>query len=123
MQYFNFRRLIEKYKSEFKAITLSDGYYNDMGDFVKSESEEKVIYGAVISHKESKIFRSDGTLTAKDRRLFMLEPLDTKLHGLKAIFENGVYRIEDCTENAKFTGVYAYTLKYQSAFKDKEGIT
>lgn len=121
MKYFNFRRLIEKYASEFKLITLSDGYFNDMGDFVKSESEEVVIQGAVISHRESKVFRSEGTLTAKDKRLFTLEPLDDKLHGLKAIFEEGVYRIEDCTENAKFTGVYAYTLKYQSAFKDTKG--
>lgn len=119
MQYFNFRRLINKYKSEFKAITLIDGYYDDAGDWVKAQETKTEIYGAVISFKQSKIYRSEGTLTTKDKRLFTLEPIETALLGSKAIFESGVYSIEDETENAKFTGVYAYTLKYVSAFKEE----
>ena len=118
MQYFNFSRLINKYKSQFSAITLTDGYYDDAGDWVEGTKIKTVLYGAVIGFKESKIYRSEGTLTTQDKRLFTLEPIDTALQGSKAIYEGGLYSIEDSTENAKFTGVYAYTLKYVSAFKE-----
>lgn len=118
MQYFNFSRLINKYKSSFVSITLADGYYNESGDWEKCETTETTIEGAIISFKESKVFRAEGTLTTNDKRLFMLQPLDDKLHGLKAIYDGKVYNIEDCTENAEFTGVWAYTLRYVSAFKE-----
>lgn len=120
MQYFNFKRLIQKYQSEFKAITLAEGYFNELGDFVKGGKTETVVYGAIISHKESKVYRSEGVLTVNDKRLFMLEPIDKALLSCKAIYDGNVYQIEECTQNAKFTGVYAYTLKYVSAF-DKGG--
>lgn len=116
MQLYNFRRLIRKYSREFTQIALTDGYYNDAGDWVEGEQIETKISGAVISFKESKIYRSEGTLTTKDRRLFTLEPIPDALHGAKAVFEGNIYSIEDCTENAMFTGVYAYTLRYISAF-------
>lgn len=118
MQYFDFSYLINKYKSQMKAITFIEGYYDEKGDWVKGESEETVIYGAVIGFKESKIYRSEGKITAKDKRLFTLEPLKNALQGSKIAYEGNVYSVEDNTENAKFTGVYAYTLKYVSAFKE-----
>lgn len=118
MQYFNFARLVQKYTSELKAITLVEGYYNDSGDFVKGDKTETTIKGAVISFKDSVIHRSEGKLTQKDKQLFMLEPIEKALQGSKAIYDDNVYSIEDCTENAKFTGVWVYTLKYISAFKE-----
>lgn len=121
MQLYNFTRLIDKYKSQFTAITLTEGYFDDLGDFVKGEETETTIYGAVIAFKESKVHRSEGTITTKDRRLFVTQPIDKALQGSKAIYEGNVYSIEDESENAKFTGVYAYLLKYCSAFKDKGG--
>ena len=39
MQYFNFARLVRKYMSEFKAITLISGYYDDCGDWVNAETD------------------------------------------------------------------------------------
>ena len=118
MQFFNFERLINKYKSELTSITLTDGYYDDSGDWVDTTKERTTIHGAVISFKESKVYRSEGTLTTNDKRLFTISPIDSKLQGCKAIYDGKVYSIEDITENAKFTGVYAYTLKYISAFKE-----
>ena len=118
MQYFNFSRLINKYGSEFKAITLTEGHYNDAGDFVKGDKTETILNGAVIAFKESKVHRSEGTLTSQDRRLFTQTPIDKALIGSKVQYESNIYAIEDCTENAKFTGVYAYTLKWISAFKE-----
>lgn len=116
---YNFSRLINKYKSSFKVIIPANERKLDAkGDWVKGEVTEKVLEGAIISHKESKIYRSEGTLTAMDKRLFMLKPIDKALKGSKVIYENNEYSIEDNTENAKFTGVYAYTLKYVSAFNE-----
>lgn len=48
----------------------------------------------------------------------MLKPLEQALKGAKVVYNGKVYSIEDCGENAEFTGVYAYTLKYCSAFKE-----
>ena len=109
---------MNKYTSELTAIIQSDGHYNDAGDWVKGGKEKKVIKGAVIAFKESKLHRSEGTLTTQDRRLFTLAPLEKALKGSKVVYDGNLYSIEDNTENAKFTGVYAYTLKYVSAFKE-----
>ena len=115
---YDFSRLIRKYSSNFKAITLTGASYNDSGDFVRAEKQELNLQGAIISFKESKIYRSEGTLTTKDKRLFTLEPITQHLQGSTVVYEGNVYSVEDNTENAKFTGVYAYTLKYVSAFKE-----
>ena len=119
MVYFDFRRLINKYISTFEAVLLTGGYFDDVGEWVEADKETITMYGAVISYRESKVYRSEGTLTAKDKRLFMLMPLDDKLHGAKVVYEGDVYSVEDATDNAKFTGVWAYTMKYVSAFKEK----
>lgn len=117
MAYFNFSNLITKYKSSFTVITPSEGQWN-AGEWVEGEPSKTILEGAIISFKESKIIRSEGTLTTKDKRLFMLEKIDDALKGSKVIYDDYVYSIEDCTENAKFTNVYAYTLRYVSAFEE-----
>ncbi len=120
MAYFDFSRLIRKYSTDFTVITASstgESKYDDMGELIKEEPKKITMNGAIISHKESKIFRAEGTLTANDKRLFMLQPIDGKLIGATAVYNGRKYNIEDCTENAQFTGVWAYTLKYVSAFK------
>ena len=118
MAYFDFTRLITKYSSEFTAITLKKDYIDDMGYVVDSEKEEITLTGAIISHSENKIFRSEGALTEKDKRLFMLTPIDEKLHGAKIVYEGEIYDLMSCTNNSKFTGVYMYNLKFVSTFKD-----
>ena len=117
-KYFNFERLIKKYSVEFSAITLLNGYYDDTGEWIKGDTEITTLKGAIISQSESKVFRSEGALTTKDKQLFMLKPIDDKLHGAKIVYEGEAYSLTNCVDNANFTGVYAYTLKYISAFKD-----
>lgn len=116
MSYFNFKTLINKYNCEFTLICYSNGYYNDYGDWISGEITETTLNGAIIGFSENKTHRSEGTLTAQDRRLFMLEPIEKALKGSKVIYDNNVFNIEERKENAKFTGVYAYTLKWVSAF-------
>lgn len=119
MRYFNFTRLVNKYSSKFTAITLKAGYYDDSGDWKDAETGEITLQGAIIKHHDSKIYKSNGMLTAHDRRLFTLEQIDKSLQGSQVVYEDNVYSIQDELENAKFTGVYSYTLKYVSAFKKK----
>lgn len=120
MRYFNFDSLIKKYSSKFKAITFANGYYNDMGDWVKGDEVETSLMGAIVSFTENKIYRSSGLLTSQDRRLFTLEPIPDALKGSKVIHDNKVYNIESSDDDAKFTGVWSYTLKWVSAFNGED---
>ena len=119
MQYFHFERLLEKYKAEVQITVPKSGEYNFSGDWVESETEKITIIGAVINFKESKIYRSEGKLTAKDKRLFTQTPIEADLHGARAQFGDTFYSIEETTENARFTGVYSYLLKYTSSLGEE----
>lgn len=123
MAYFNFSRLIQKYTRPITVISKSGEIINDAGDYVDGEITKTTLYGAIIGFTESKIHRSEGTLTTMDKALHMLEPIDNALMGAKVVFKGNEYRIETQKgkDNAEFTGVYSYTLKYVSAFREKEG--
>lgn len=112
--YFNFIELINKYSTTFKAIISTQNGFDDKGKVMITKST-KEFRGAIISIDDSKIYRSCGTLSDKDKYLFMFEPLP--LVGTKIIYKDNEYSIENQVENAEFTGVYQYTLKYVSAFK------
>lgn len=119
-QDFNFTYLINKYSSDFVAEIPSEGKYDDRGRWVEGSPITKTLRGAIISHKQSKIFKSGGTITAQDRALYMLEPLESSLQGAKIVYEGKRYSIGSELENSEFTGVWAYNLTFVSAF-DKEG--
>ena len=118
MPYFNFTNLIKKYSKGFIAELPSEAYYDNNGDLVKGTPIRYELHGAIISHRESKIFRSEGTLTGQDRALYMLEPLSNALQLAKIIYDGKVFSVGDSLINSEFTGVWAYTLKYVSAFKE-----
>lgn len=118
MQNFNFSRLVQKHSCEFTVNTLLNGYYDDSGDWVNGETKEITLQGAIIKRRDSKIFKSDGTITEQDRALFMLQPIEKALQGSKIVYQDNVYSIMNNLENAEFTGIWSYTLKYVSAFKD-----
>lgn len=120
MQYFHFDRLIDKYSSKFTAILPSKGTYDDSGEYVQGESKKLSLYGAVLDMTEKKIYNSNGTLTQKDKQLFVKGKLTSDLIGAKVIYENKQYNVEEETENCKFTGVSSYVLKYVSAFNKGE---
>lgn len=120
MAQFDFRRLIAKYSSEFAAEIPSEGEYDDRGRWVEASPKQITLNGAIISHRQSKIFKAGGTITAQDKALYMLEPLEKPLQGAKITYEGKIYSVGSELENAKFTGVWAYNLTFVSAF-DKEG--
>lgn len=115
-QFFNFQRLVKKYSTEFVATLPPVGDWNDSGEWVEGEPTNETLHGAILSHRQTKIYRSEGTLTAQDKALYMLEPLKNSLQGAKITYGDKLYSIGDMLENSEFTGVWAYTLKYISAF-------
>lgn len=115
-QYFDFSGLIADYANDFTVITRKEGSYGSDGEWVDGEEQPQTYRGAIIGFRESKIFRSDGTLTAKDKHLFMESPLPEALIGTKVAYKGQEYMIESETENAEFTGVYSYVLRWCSAF-------
>ena len=119
-QNFDFRRLVEKYSSDFVAEIHSEGDYDDMGRWVDGSLKKITLNGAIISHRLNKVFKSGGTITQQDKALYMLEPLKNSLLGAKIVYEGECYSIGSMLENSKFTGVWAYNLTFVSAF-DKEG--
>ena len=118
MQYYNFSTLIKKYSSEITIISTT-GDKKVHGEWVKGTETRKTVQGAVISFKESKIYRPEGTLTAQDKRLFVLEALGN-LVGSKVLYDKKYYTLQECSDNSKFTGCFSYTLKFVSAL-NKEG--
>ena len=117
MQYFNFERLIRKYSRTFQATYECEGDFDEKGDFVKGVPIVETLQGAIINYKESKVYRSEGALSTQDKRLFVFKPLKKALLGATVIDKGKVYKIELTSENADFTGVYAYTLRYVSPFE------
>lgn len=115
-QYFDFSGLIDDYSNPFEVVTHTDSGYNDAGDWQEGTEQRTTMVGAIIAFKESKILRSEGTITAKDRKLHMLQSLPQALVGADVIYDGQKYRIESELENAEFTGVYSYLLRWVSAF-------
>lgn len=116
MKYFNFESLIKKYETFFIVISTSEGKYNDKGDWQPGTEEKTQMSGAIINLKEDRIYRSQGLLTEKDLQLFMLKPLSDGLIGSTVIYKGNKYRLQETVENGDFTGIWAYLLKYISAF-------
>ena len=115
-QYFDFDSLIRDYSTTFTVVTFSEAGYDDSGDYQKGQESRTEYTGAIIAFKESKVFRSEGTITAKDKRLFMVQALPDALIGAHVEHNGQKYTIDSELENARFTGVYSYLLKWVSAF-------
>lgn len=120
-QYFDFSSVIEDYSDTFVVITHTKGGYDDAGDWQEGQETLDEYTGAIISFKESKVFRAEGKITSKDKRLFMQKPLPDALMGASVVHDGQKYTIESEHENARFTGVYSYFLRHVSAF-DKGGM-
>lgn len=115
MKYFHFERLIAKYSTEFKVIIPAKGGYVD-GEYVKGEAVQQTLTGAILDIDERKIRNSNGTLTTKEKQLYMTSELADDLTDVKVVYDGKVYSVEDEKENLKFTGVFAYILTNVSAF-------
>lgn len=122
MQYFDFRDLVEQYSVDFEAEIPSDGgEWNESGDYVAGQPKKVTLHGAIIAHRENKVFRSEGRITTQDKALYMLQPLENSLQGAKVLHEGKWYSIGGSLENSEFTGVWAYNLQFVSVFSEVNG--
>lgn len=118
-QYFDFSSLILDCSNAFTVVTYTDGGYNAAGDWEDGKETRTEYTGAIIAFKESKVFRSEGKITAQDKRLFMQQALPAALMGAEVVYKGQKYMIESELENAEFTGVYSYFLRYVSVFGEE----
>lgn len=116
MAFFNFEYLVRKYSTDFTFITTSDGEWNSKGDWVATTKKQVTMSGAVISMRESRVIRSEGAYTQRDKALYMLEPLPEALQGANLVHDGQLFSIANELENSRFTGVWSYALKFVSMF-------
>ena len=115
-QYFDFSGLIADYTNMFTVVTNTEAGYDKAGDWQPGMEQRQTFVGAIIAFKESKVHRSEGAITAKDKRLFMQQALPQALVGALVEYKGQKYRIDSELENAEFTGIWSYLLKWVSAF-------
>lgn len=121
-QYFDFTSLIADYADDFFVVTHAGSGYDEAGDWLEGQEERVKYTGAIIAYRESKIMRAEGAISTKDRRLFMHAPLPDAMIGAYVLYGGQKYHVDSETENAEFTGVYSYHLKWVSAFDDGKGV-
>lgn len=114
--YFDFLNLIQKYSTEFTLITETKGGIDEYGDYQAGEKKETVMTAAIINFSQNKIIKSNGALSEKDLALYSLVELSDKLIGSTIIYKNNKYTLDSVLNNSEFTGVFAYKLKWCSAF-------
>ena len=119
--YFNFKRLINKYSVEFKVIIPSQEWDEENFEYKKGRTTEKIMTGAIINFTESKRYKYEGVITEKDMRLFTNNPLSNELVSSYVIYQGNKYKIEQSTENSNFTGVYSYILRWVDIFSGSGG--
>lgn len=115
-QYFDFSSLIRAYENPFTVLTYTEAGYDERGKWQEGQETKTELKGAIIGFRESKVFRLEGAITSKDKRLFMQQRLPQALVGAKALYRGQEYLIESELENAEFTGVYSYLLRWVRAF-------
>lgn len=115
-QYFDFSSLIADFANRFQVVTYTEKGYDSAGDWQEGNKKTTELTGAIVNFKESRLYRSDGSITTKDKRLFMQKRLPEALVGATVVYKGQTYKIDSELENAEFTGVYSYLLKWVSAF-------
>lgn len=117
MQYFNFRRLINKYMCNFTLKKVSEGSYVG-GQYQQGSVEEIELTGAIMAVSATKIYQSGGYYKKQDKRLYTLDPIEGSLEGCKVVYNNKEYSIEEDNQNGdeQFTGVSSYVLRGVSSF-------
>lgn len=118
--FYNFKRLLSKYGTTVTLKVPATGSYDKSGRFVQGKPESYELQGAVIGLTKSKIYRSEGTLTQRDKYFFCEKEIDKALEGAYVLHNNKKYNIASEEENAEFTGVYMYILKYVSVFEEED---
>lgn len=115
-QYFNFAPVIRAYENPFTLLTYTEAGYDERGKWQDGEETKTELMGAIIGASATKAFKPEGANLAKDKRLYTLQRLPEALAGAKVQYCKQEYMIESELENAEFTGVYSYYLRWVRSF-------
>lgn len=115
---YNFKRLIDKYSVDFMLETEGDGGSYVGGKYVPAAADTTQCRGAIVPISDSKIYQSGGVLTAKDRQLFMKNPIISALTKTKVVYKGNRYNIEQSIGYEDYADAYVYTLKWVSVADD-----
>lgn len=112
---YDFRRLIEKYSVDFLLVTEEKGGYVG-GKYVAGKETVTERRGAIVPISDKKIYQSGGTLTDKDRQLFMKTPIEESLKYSNVKYNGCKYSIEQETNFDDYADAYIYMLKWVENF-------
>lgn len=112
---YRFRRLIDKYSVPFQLVKEGKGAFVG-GKYEKGAPVVLDMMGAITEIRESKIYQSGGYLTTQDRVLYLPEPLEDPLEGLKVVHRGNEYKVESLADYSEYGDVATYTLKWVSSF-------
>ena len=116
---YNFKRLIDKYSQTFTLITEdTEGSYVG-GKYVKGRESSAAMTGAIVPVSDSKVYQSGGTLTSKDRQLFMKSPITNPLPKSKVQYKGNTYSIEQGTVFEDYADAHVYVLKWVEKLSDR----
>lgn len=115
MNRYNFKDLIKRHSVSFTAVSKSEGEY--IGGRYQEGTETVTEHtGAIIPLSERKIYQSGGSYTAKDRNLYMNEPLPGALKEMQIRYKNNTYSIEEEKDFSDYSDVHVYLLRWVSSF-------
>lgn len=114
---YNFDRLIDKYSVDFTLVSISEGNYIG-GKYVAGNRTETPCRGAIVPLPDKKIYQSGGTLTTKDRQLYMKTPISDPLKTTKVNYKSNEYSIEQDTNWGDYANAFVYVLKWVSSLSD-----
>lgn len=115
MNRYNFNDLVKRHSVSFKAVSKSEGEY--IGGRYQEGTETVTEHtGAIIPLSERKIHNTGGSYTAKDRNLYMTEPLTGALKEMQIRYKGNTYSIEEEKDFSDYSDVYVYLLRWVSSF-------
>lgn len=114
---YDFTDLIERHSNPFELVVKSGGSY--VGGVWKNASESvSERSGAIIPLGDRKLYQSGGTYTTKDRRLYMITPIENPLEYSQVRYKGNVYNIEEDKDFSDYSEAYVYVLKWVSSLSD-----
>lgn len=112
---YDFSRLIDKYGVTFEMVTKAKGEYSG-GVYKEGKETVTPVRGAIIPLSESKIYRSGGSLTSKDRQLYYKGKFVDALRGATVRYKGSEYAVETETDYQDYADFCVYTLRWVSSF-------
>lgn len=112
MKLYNFKRLILKYGVTFCLHRTQGGYIS--GRWEEGGEAVTQMKGAIVPISDKKVYDSGGTYTARDRELYLSQPLRAPLDQYKVVYKGNAYKVEQGRNYEDYADAAVYMLKWIS---------